>query len=139
VRPLRDLEPRYDVKGGSPKTPIPIPLKELQGVINAGDDDNGLWKAATTGACGLVIGMTVAWWTALQAKGMTQGEKEFIALQQTTQDEKIGALMGLKDRIFDRLKMIEEKHISYDRDMSDCDNKIKMLTNYIEAEKFPKK
>ena len=146
MKPLRDLEPRYDVKGGSPKTPIPIPVKDLQGYIETGDSD-GLWKAATTGACGLFIGMTVAWFTALQNKGVTQTQmaeaiahdRELIATQNQNRDEKIGGLLGHKDRIFDRLKMIEEKHITYDRDMAECDSKIKMLTNYIEAEKFPKK
>ena len=139
MSPLRDLEPRYDVKGGSPKTPIPIPLKNLEGYIETNGGSDGLWKAATTGACGLVIGMTVAWWTALQSKGMTQGEKEFIALQQTTQDEKIGSLNGQKERIFTELETLKQKHVGYDKDLADHDNKIKLLTNYIEAEKFPKK
>ena len=97
--------------------------------------------------------MTVAWFTATQNKGVTQKDmqdyvdrfspyshdKEIIALQQASQDEKIGALNGFKDRLFDRIKTIEEDRIIEKRDVADHDNKIKLLTNYIEAERVPKK
>jgi len=153
VSPLRDLEPRFDPKGGSPKTPIPIPIKDLQAYVETGDSSEGVWKVVACSSITALIGMTVAWFTALQSHGVSQKDmqdyvdkfspyshdKEVIAIQQANQDRDIGSLLGHKDRIFDRLKMIEEKHISYDRDMAECDNKIKMLTNYIEAEKFPKK
>ena len=137
---MRDLEPRFDPKGGSPKTPIPIPVKDLQAYVETtGVDDSGLWKAATTGACGLLIGMTVAWWTALQSKGMTQGEKEFIALQQSMQDEKIGQLMGHKDRIFDRLNTIEAKHIEFENSITDAKGKIRDFGNYVEEQRKAKR
>ena len=128
------------------QTPLPQPITIANG--------NGtIWKVTTSGLAGLFIGMTVAWFTATQSKGVTQKDmqdyvdrfspyshdKELIALQQASQDEKLGSLMGLKDRIFDRLNKIEESKIIIDRDLQEHDTKIKMLTNYIEAEKFPKK
>src|SRR6476646_1142968 len=126
---LRDLPAKYDPKGGSPRTPTGgIPVRELQQYA-VGNGNGTIWKVATSLLAGLFISMTVAYFTALQNKGITQRDmqeyvdkfspyshdKEVIALQQQNQDEKIGVLIGQKDRIFDRLKMIEEKHIAYDR------------------------
>ena len=148
---LRDLEPRFDPKGGSPKTPIPIPVKNLEGYIDTGGDTGGVWRVVACAAITALIGMTVAWFTALITHGVSSkdmqdyvdkslaNDRQMVALENATQNEKIGILMGQKDRIFDVLKMIQEKHISYDKDLSDDEHKIQILTNYIEAEKFPKK
>ena len=149
--PLRDLQPRFDPKGGSPKTPIPIPVKNLEGYIDTGGDTGGVWRVVACAAITALIGMTVAWFTALITHGVSSkdmqdyvdkslaNDRQMVALENATQNEKIGILMGQKDRIFDVLKMIQEKHISYDKDLSDDEHKIQILTNYIEAEKFPKK
>ena len=148
---LRDLQPRFDPKGGSPKTPIPIPVKNLEGYIDTGGDTGGVWRVVACAAITALIGMTVAWFTALITHGVSSkdmqdyvdkslaNDRQMVALENATQNEKIGILMGQKDRIFDVLKMIQEKHISYDKDLSDDEHKIQILTNYIEAEKFPKK
>ena len=93
------------------------------------------------------FGLAGMYFTALGNKGVSQAQmsealahdRELIATQNSGRDEKIGSLLGHKDRIFTELETIKQKHINYDRDMAECDNKIKILTNYIEAEKFPKK
>ena len=161
MSPLRDLEPLRNPLGGSPKSPPRgIPLAEFQEYptptpqpITITNGNGTIWKVTTSGLAGLFIGMTVAWFTATQNKGVTQKDmqdyvdrfspyshdKEIIALQQASQDEKIGALNGFKDRLFDRIKTIEEDRIIEKRDVADHDNKIKLLTNYIEAERVPKK
>ena len=148
---LRDLEPRFDPKGGSPKTPIPIPVSDYQGFLTNGNGT--IWKVATSGIAGLFIGMVVAWFTALQNKGVSQRDmqeyvdkfspyshdKEALTLQQSSQDQKIGELAAFKDRIFDRLTKADKDISENTRDISDHDKKIKLLTDYIEAQKFPKK
>jgi hypothetical protein len=148
---MRDLVPLHDPKGGSPRSPARgIPVKELVHYTNG----NGtVWKVWVSILCSLLVGMIIAWYTALQGKGVSPIEmqsyvekytpyshdKELIALQQSSQDTKIGELMGKVDRIFDRLTKMDEKNLSYDRDILDDDHKIKLLTDYIEAEKIPRK
>ena len=97
--------------------------------------------------------MVVAWFTALQNKGVSQRDmqeyvdkfspyshdKEALTLQQSSQDQKIGELAAFKDRIFDRLTKADKDISENTRDISDHDKKIKLLTDYIEAQKFPKK
>jgi len=149
---LRDLSPKKDPKGGSPRTPSGgIPLRTVQEYVANGNGT--IWKMATSILAGLVIGLVVAYFTALQGKGSTQKDvqeyvekfspyshdKEVIALQQQNQDKEIGILHGFKDRIFDRLNKIEEKQFGYDRDIADHDKKIKTIADYMEAEKTPKR
>jgi hypothetical protein len=154
---LRDLEPSFDVKGGSPKTPFPgMPVSEYQAAIPY---VNGtIWKVATSFFASGLIGMTVAWWTAREAKGVSPKElsdvrvemqrytdtnspyardKELIALQQATQDQKIGELSGKMERVFERLGKIDEKHISYDNSISDLYGKVRLFGDYIEGQKRP--
>ena len=151
---FQDLVPRNDPKGGSPRTPsAPIPLKAYQNYVSNGNGNGTVWKVATSLLAGLFISMTVAYFTALRGQGVSRAEmqeyvdkyspynhdKELITLQQANQDEKIGVLTGHKDRMYDLIKMLQEKHIGYERDLQDHDQKIKLLTNYIEAEKTPKR
>jgi len=163
---FRDLPPKYDPKGGSPKTPSggirvsEFPDYQPPPPITINGNGHGVWKVIACSAITALMGMTVAFFTALRGQGASpqdlvnlrremqtytdtnspySHDKNLIALQQQSQDEKIGILTGLKDRIFDRLNKMEETKIIVDRDLQDHDNKIKMLTNYIEAEKFPKK
>jgi hypothetical protein len=141
----RDISPRR------PRTPARgIPVKEL---VQYENENGNVYKVWVSILSGLLVGMTVAWFTALQTKGVSTAEmqgyvdkyspyshdKELISLQQTSQDTKIGEVMGKIDRIFDRLAKMEEKHVNYDRDILDSDHKVKLLTDYIEAEKMPRK
>ena len=62
-----------------------------------------------------------------------------IAIQNQNQDEKIGSLLGHKDRIFDRLKMIEEKHIGYENSITEINGKIKYFADYVEEQRKAKR
>jgi hypothetical protein len=158
LNPPRDLTPACDVKGGSPRTPTGgIPLRQYTESTSEPQvfypESDGLWKAIATGFGGLVVGLLIAWFTAFQSKGVTRSEmneyiekyspyahdKELIALQQSAQDQKLGILDGFKDRILDRINKIEERHFGYDRDIADHDKKIKIIADYIEAEKTPQR
>ena len=148
MKPLRDLEPRCDPRGGSPKTPIPIPVKDLQAYVETtGVDDSGLWKAATTGACGLFIGMTAAWWTARDNRGVSQAEMAsyvslataIIAKDNSNQDRAIGELIGKQDRTFEILKGIGEKHVGYENSITEINSKIKFFGDYVEEQRKAKR
>jgi len=149
---LRDLVPRKDPKGGSPRTPTtPIPLSAYQQYVGNGNGNGTVWKVWTALLSGMLVSMTVAYFTALRGQGVSQKDmqeyvdrafahdRELISLQNSTQDEKIGSLMGHKDRLFDLINKINEKDSGYDRDIQDQDRKIKLITDYMEAEKNPKR
>src|SRR4029077_2305586 len=125
MQPFRDLEPRYDPRGGSPKTPIPIPVKNLEGYIETKNDNEGVWKVIACSAITALIGMTVAYFTALRGQGVSQKDmqeyvdkdiahdREVIATQNQSRDEKIGSLNGHKDRIFTEIDLMKQKHTGY--------------------------
>ena len=150
---LRDLPPRKDPKGGSPRTPSSgIPLRTVQQYSN-GNGNGTIWKMATSILAGVNIGLVAAYFTALQSKGVSQKDmqeyvdkfspysqdKKELSLQQQNQDKELGTLSGQTERIFTRLNTFEEWKIQVTRDIQDQDSKIKLLTNYIEAEKSPRK
>jgi len=150
---LQDLVPRKDPKGGSPRTPSAgIPMATYQQYTN-GNGNGSIWKVWTALLAGMLVSMTVAYFTALRGQGVSRAEmqeyvdkyspynhdKEVLALQQATQDKEIGSLSGHKDRIYDLIKMLQDKHIGYDRDLQDHEHKIKLIADYIEAEKTPKR
>jgi hypothetical protein len=131
---LQDLTPKNDPKGGSPRTPNPMPVSDYQSTV-AYATNGTIWKMATTFLASGLIGMTVAWWTALQARGMTQADKELLTVQQSSQDKSIGELQGKMDRAFDRLSKIDEKHVAYESQISDIYSKIKLTADYLEEQR----
>jgi len=158
---LQDLPPRHDPKGGSPRTPpggIRVgdlaqypPDTPLPTVIHHANGT--IWKVWVSILATALVGITVAYFTALRSQGVSRNEleeyvnkfspyshdKEVIALQQQSQDKAIGSLDGLKDRIFDRLNKVEIKDSEQDRDIADHDKKIKTLADYLEEEKKVKR
>ena len=156
---FRDLSPVKDPKGGSPKTPLGIPVREFPRTdyseypIFTNGNGYGLWRAISTGLGGLVIGLLVAWFTAIQSKGVSQSQvedyvdkhspylldKAVISEHNSAQDRQIGILEGKLERLQERLGKMDEKHVGYESDINDLKNKIKLLTDYIEAEKYPRK
>lgn len=144
---VRDLEPRKDPKGGSPKTPLPQSIKKAI----ANDDSAQIYvgtpddhpKPHGMGIAGVIIsilstallGMIVAWWTALHEQGVTRTELELyvrnntlqrtdmeyyvqhyspynldkggIEAQQATQNKSIGQLEGSMARMMERVDKIE--------------------------------
>lgn len=91
---FRDLPPKKDPKGGSPKTPRPTSLSQFQyeypptGETPILLNGNGIWKAIATGLGGLLVGMTVAWFTALQYRGVSQRDIEEIIRDSQIEQEK---------------------------------------------------
>ncbi len=158
VEPLRDLEPRRNPKGGSPRTPTGgIPAREYQEYaqpLPTTVNGTGLWKMLTTGVSGLFIGMTVAWFGALQSKGVTQkdlhdyvlefgrAKDEVLAIQQSNQDRQIGALTGKQDQIMERLNKAENNIDKCENGVQkvtdDLKNKMGTVADYLESQKTKK-
>ena len=157
MRPLRDLEPRYDVKGGSPKTPIPpYSAAEYQQYSMQTEGGNGVWKVLATGAFSLLLGFIVAWWTALQGKGVSQKEmQEYVkeyspyvlqkpAIEQHIVDSnnRIGEIKGRQEQVLTRLSKVEFQLTTDERDFAEfkSETKTKMGTvaDYLEAQKTKK-
>lgn len=108
---------------------------------------------ATSILAGVNIGLVAAYFTALQSRGVNQKDmqeyvdkfspysqdKALLAEHNINQDKEIGILSGHKDRIFDRLQMIESKHIEYEGKFSDLYKKMDTIANYLEEEKKVKR
>jgi hypothetical protein len=152
--PLRDLSPRGDVKGGSPRTPsVGIPRQEYEQYVatNGSDAVNKLLLATCTGLAGLFIGTMIAWWSALQGKGVTQKEmqdyiiqyfsteRRVIAEHTSQQDGYIGQLQGKQDKIVQDLAECKLGQKEHDRDLIEIRDKLKLTTNYLEEQQKVKK
>ncbi len=150
--PLGDLPPLYDVKGGSPRTPsVGIPVREYQDYVVT--NGNGVWKAIASGLAGMVVGLLVAWFTAIQSKGITQKElqeyedkyspyvqqRDTIALHNATQDAQIGQLQSAQQSNAERMNKYDTKFHDDDRDILELQNKVKLFADFIEGQRNPKK
>lgn len=151
LEPLRDLEVRRDVKGGSPKSPsVGIPVAEYQQYAVA-TNGNGVWKAIASGLAGMVIGLLVAWFTAIQSRGITLKElQEYVdkyspvlPKDMAIQSSQIGELRGKQERIFERLaglennEKVDEKEVTEFKAESRKNNEY--VANFIEEQRKAKK
>ncbi len=153
--PLRDLEPRGDVKGGSPRTPsVGIPVREYQEYVNTGSD---VWKQITTGLGGLLIGLFLAWWTALGKQGISQKElqeyedkfspyvqeRALLAEHNASQDTQIGILQGVDRQNEKRLTEHDIKLHDDERDFTEfktaTEKNNKYWSDWIEEQRKAKK
>ena len=153
MAPLRDLTPRGDVKGGSPKTPFPpLSQADYQGYIMPANG-HGVWKVLATGSFSLLLGFVVAWWTALQGRGVSQKDmqeyveryspysqqKDVIANHFTNQDTQIGVLQGKQDRNYERLNKneneIDKLNISFKSLEMEVRSKMGTVADYLEQKK----
>ena len=147
---LYDIPPRKDPKAGSPRTPSGgIPVRAIQQYN--GNGNGTIWKVSTSLLAGLFVSMVVAYFTALQGKGISRDDmekyvkdysardKELLAIQQSNQDRQIGVLEGKTDRLSDLMKMFGEKHATYEAHFIELDGKFKLLGDYMEAQKTPKR
>ena len=76
---FRDLPPQKDPKGGSPRTPpggIAVHEFDMPPPSVVHHNGSGIWKMATSFLSGIVLGLSAAWFTALQARGVTQKEMQ---------------------------------------------------------------
>ncbi len=155
LAPLKDLPPRYDIKGGSPKTPVPpFSQAEYQQYAMPQTEGNGVWKLAATAAVSVLVGMTIAWWSALQSKGVSQKDmqdyvreymreyRESILQHATSSDTQIGTLRGTQEQMNLRLSKTELQQATDERDFSEfkSETKSKMGTvaDYLESQKTKK-
>lgn len=152
--PLRDLTPRGDVKGGSPRTPsAPIPVREYQEYVATNGNGNGVWKAIACGLAGTSVGLLVAWFGQFQNKGVSMKElqeyedkyspyvqqRDTLALHNATQDTQIGNLQGVQQRNIERINAHENRLHDEERDISEMQVKLKLFGDYIEGQRNPKK
>jgi len=151
--PLRDLAPRYDVKGGSPRTPSGgVPVREYeQYVSNGNGNGNGVWKAIATGLGGLVIGLLLAWFTAYSGKGVTLKEMQeyvdkyspVLPKDQALQTAQIGELRGKQERIADRLNSLENNEKVDEREVTEFKTEQRknndLVATYIDEQRKAKK
>jgi hypothetical protein len=152
---IYDLAPRKDPKGGSPRTPSGgVPLRTYQEYSQVNGNGNGtIWKMATSLLSGLVIGLLVAWFSAMQTKGVSGKDmqdyvdrfspylkdKDTINAHNSIQDQQIGELRGGDERINARLNALDVKLVGDERDISDLKNKLDLATNYLEELKKGKR
>ncbi len=154
--PLRDLQPRGDVKGGSPRTPSGgIPVAQYQEYVNTNGSD--VWKQITTGLGGLLIGLFLAWWTALGKQGISQKElqeyedkfspyvqeRALLAEHNSLQDSQIGKLQGVQQQYDTRLNGHDTKLHDDERDFTEfktaTEKNNKYWSDWVEEQRKAKK
>ena len=92
------------------------------------------------------FGLAGMYFTALGNKGVSQAQmsealahdRELIATQNSGRDEKIGSLLGHKDRIFTELEMMKQRHIGYDNSITEINGKIKYFSDWVEEQRKAK-
>ncbi len=151
MNPLRDLPAKYDVKGGSPRSPSQgIPVAEYQQYVENG---NGVWRAISTGLGGLVVGLLLAWFQAFQKAGVTHQElveyedkyspymqqKDVLAQNNRIQDQEIGAVQAVQQRNVERLNVYDSKFHDDERDIVELQGKVKTFADFIEELRKAKK
>lgn len=145
--PLTDLAPRYDIKGGSPRSPprgIPVAdVVEYSQPMNG----NGVWKTLAGAAGGLWIMSLLAWWTAFQNRGVTQQElheyvkdywtpeKTIIAAQQSTQDQSLGELKGATNKNSEQIISLGNRLRDDERDLEGMKTKMSTVADMLEKAK----
>ncbi len=149
--PFRDLSPRENVKGGSPRTPsVGIPVAQYQEYVSNGNG-NGVWKAIATGLGGLVIGLLLAWFTAFQGKGVSQKEmQEYVDKYSpvlpkdiTTLSGQIAVMVGKQDRMFESISTLQNNERTDEKEVTEFKTETRKnneyVANYIEEQRKAKK
>jgi hypothetical protein len=155
LQPPRDLEPRYDVKGGSPRTPSGgVRVAEYQDYIAPMNGNHiALWKMLASGGWGVAAGVLLAYFNAVQSKGVTQKDmqdfdkefslyaqqKEGIASRNSSQDQQIGALQAVQQSNIGKLNTHDSKLHDDERDIEELKGKVKRFGDYIEESYKAKK
>ncbi len=150
--PLRDLDAKYDVKGGSPRTPSAgVPVREYQEYVTTNGHGNGVWKAIATGLGGLNVGLLIAWFSALQGKGVTQKDmQEYVdkyspvmPKDQAMQNTQIGEIRGRQEKLSIDLSNIQFKQSTDEHDFTEFKAKTEKnneyWANFIEEQRKAKK
>ncbi len=148
--PLRDLPPRYDVKGGSPRTPSGgIPVREVQ-EYTPQVNETGVFKMLAGAAGGLWIMSMLAWWTAFQGRGITRDElrneikeyKDSVAKDMTISTGSIGRLEGEVGKITTDLQGVQYRQLTDEQNFTEFKaeqkQSNKLVADWMEAQKVKK-
>lgn len=150
IMDLRDLPPRRDPKGGSPRTPTTgIPVADYQAYSTNG---NGVWKALAAGAGGLWVMSMVALLGMWAKQGVTQQQLEdyvdkhspylmdkvAISQHQSIQDTELGRIAGRQERVIERLGVLESDLKNQTHEVEGIKHDIKLVSDYLEQEKVKK-
>ncbi len=153
LSPPKDLPPRYDVKGGNPKSPTPpYSVQEYQQFTQPQPTSNGsgVYKTLAGAAGGLWIMSMVAYWTAFQGKGITRDElrnemkeyKDSIYKDISTTNTQIGELKGREEQTAQRLSKVEFQQITDGRDFTEFKTETKqsnkLVADWMENQKTKK-
>ena len=149
--PLRDLDVRRDVKGGSPRTPTPpISQAEYQQYSSPMDLGNSVWKTLAGAAGGLWIMSLLAWWSAFQGKGITRDElrnemkeyKDSIAKDMATSNTQIGEVKGQVGKMATDLQQVQYRQLTDEQNFTEfkteTKNNNKLVADWIEGQKVKK-
>jgi hypothetical protein len=107
----------------------------------------------TTFACTALLGMTIAYFTALRGQGISQKDlqeydkgyssyvidKPAIAEHQRIQDEAIATLRARQDQVFDRLNKLENDQKLDEKDRDNLRGKLDVANNLLTELSKPKK
>ncbi len=151
--PLRDLTSKYEVKGGSPRTPSGgVPVREYQEYVTT-NESGGAFRvlAMLAGAAGAGWMMTIlAWWTAFQGKGVTRDEvrneireyKDSVAQHSSLVDGEIGELRGKQETIIKDLNHVQYQQSTDEVNFTDFKTETrqsnKLVSDMLEAQKAKK-
>ncbi len=151
LSPPKDLPPRYDIKGGSPRSPTPpISVQEYQQYTQPVSNGTGVYKTLAGAAGGLWIMSMVAYWTAFQGKGITRDElrnemkeyKDSIYKDISTTNTQIGELKGREEQTAQRLSKVEFQQITDGRDFTEFKTETKqsnkLVADWMENQKTKK-
>ncbi len=155
--PLRDLEDWRDVKGGSPRTPPGgvrvADYQEYAGPPNMNGNHIALWKMLAAGGWSVAAAMVVAYFTALQNKGVTQKEmqeydrdyslyakeKDGLIQHNQNQDTTIGTLQGIQQSNIGKLFAHDTKFHDDERDIKELQDKTKQFGDFVDELRKAKK
>ncbi len=149
--PLKDLAPRYDVKGGNPKSPTPpYSVQEYQQYTQPVMNGGSVWKTLAGAAGGLWIMSLLAWWSAFQGKGITRDElrnemkeyKDSISKDIATTNTQLGELKGKQDAVIKDLGNVQYKQLTDERDFvefkTDTKKTMGTVADWMEGQKIKK-
>lgn len=150
---VRDLPPRKDPKGGSPRTPAGgIPVRQVEqydqgpyDVLPVKSNGDGVWRSLFLASLGVIIGLTTAYVTALRDRGMSQNEVlSYIRQSQLDQEKTFLTRNAMEDYVkeytkeyspwsFDK-QTIVNRLAAQDEKIGELRTKIELAGKYLEQQ-----
>ena len=108
---LKDLTPKYDVKGGDPisasPTPLPASISELRAALGLGSNGAGVWKMVAAILASILVTL-IGSWAALGFDAVKHSEIEAIMAARAP-------YIHDKQRIWDKFDQLTAKQNDQDR------------------------